>query len=291
MTALFWWAKGRRPLGPANLKGPPGSQALGQECLAICQQKRVYPYPLGAGSARPNPKMGAPDPENPWFLGFSVLRGGFRPWSQTMVSEGARPWGRGRPGDCEYYSELLDYISSFYFQGIISCNYSILGYINKFWPSFFFFALCHPKTSPLLANDFRNHYIRKFWGSYFFVKISCALHQKSRGINFVILAFRIVWFRLGKVCGDAVCLHCPCASTRIDALLLHLQLAAPCVHSNGVLQGLSCNQLVADRYKLRASEDFQSPHNPNPLKGGEVHLHPSIKGGGVQKHNKTSGFG
>ena len=33
------------------------------------------------GSARPNPKMGASDPENPLFLGFSVLRGGLRPWS------------------------------------------------------------------------------------------------------------------------------------------------------------------------------------------------------------------
>ena len=65
------------------------------------QQTRVYPYPLVAGSARPNPEMGAPDPENPLFLGFSVLRGGLRPWSQTMVSEGARPWGRGRSGDCE----------------------------------------------------------------------------------------------------------------------------------------------------------------------------------------------
>ena len=65
------------------------------------QQKRVYPYPLGAGSARPNPKMGAPDPANPLFLGFSELRGGLRPWSQTMVSEGARPWGRGRSGDSE----------------------------------------------------------------------------------------------------------------------------------------------------------------------------------------------
>ena len=46
------------------------------------QQTRVYPYPLGAGPARPNPKMGAPDPENPVFLGFSVLRGGLRPWSR-----------------------------------------------------------------------------------------------------------------------------------------------------------------------------------------------------------------
>ena len=49
--------------------------------LRISQQTRVYPYPLGAGSARPNPKMGAPDPENPFFLGFSVLREGV----ETMV--------------------------------------------------------------------------------------------------------------------------------------------------------------------------------------------------------------
>ena len=46
------------------------------------QHTRVYPYPLGAGSARPNLKMGAPDPGNPLFLGFSVLRGGLRPWSR-----------------------------------------------------------------------------------------------------------------------------------------------------------------------------------------------------------------
>ena len=78
------------------------------------QQTRVYPYPLGAGSARPNPKMGAPDPENPLFLGFSVLRGGI----ETMVSEGARPWGTGRSGDCQKHNsgriyfriDLQDYI-------------------------------------------------------------------------------------------------------------------------------------------------------------------------------------
>ena len=73
----------------------------------LFQQTRVYPYPLVAGSARPNPKMGAPDPENPLFLGFSVLRGGLRPWSETMVSEGARPWGRGRSGDRDYYLSNL----------------------------------------------------------------------------------------------------------------------------------------------------------------------------------------
>ena len=59
-------------------------------------------YPWGVGSARPNPKMGARDPENPLFPGFSVLRRGLRPWSQTMVSEEARPWGRGRSGDCDF---------------------------------------------------------------------------------------------------------------------------------------------------------------------------------------------
>ena len=41
----------------------------------VFQQTRVYPYSLGAVSARPNPKKGAPHPENPLFLGFSVLRG------------------------------------------------------------------------------------------------------------------------------------------------------------------------------------------------------------------------
>ena len=41
----------------------------------LTQKTRVYPYPLGAGSARPNPKMGAPDPENPLFLGFLCSEG------------------------------------------------------------------------------------------------------------------------------------------------------------------------------------------------------------------------
>ena len=37
----------------------------------------------------------------------SQLRGGLRPWSQTMVLEGARPWGRGR-------SEFAHHGSSIY---------------------------------------------------------------------------------------------------------------------------------------------------------------------------------
>ena len=113
---------GFRAPGKANLPG-----TLGPHCLDLVptfragcflkstvpafssfSETRVYPYPLGAGSARPNPKMGAPDPEKPLFLGFSVLRGGLRPWSQTMVSEGARPWGRGRSGDCDSKVTQID---------------------------------------------------------------------------------------------------------------------------------------------------------------------------------------
>ena len=56
---------------------------------SLVQQTRVYPpYPLGAGSARPNPKMSAPDLENPLFLGFSMLRGGLRPWSRKGPDHG-----------------------------------------------------------------------------------------------------------------------------------------------------------------------------------------------------------
>ena len=70
-------------------------------------QIRVYPYPLGAGSARPNPKMGTPDPENPLFLGSSVLGRGLRPWSQTMVSEGPDHGVRGRSGDFHFFLFLV----------------------------------------------------------------------------------------------------------------------------------------------------------------------------------------
>ena len=53
-------------------------------------QTRVYPYPLGAGSARPNPKMSAPDPENPFiFRVFPAQRG-----IETMVSD--HGLGRGQ---------------------------------------------------------------------------------------------------------------------------------------------------------------------------------------------------
>ena len=40
--------------------------------------------------------MDAPDTEIPSCIGLTVLGGGLRPWSQTVVLEGPRPWGRGR---------------------------------------------------------------------------------------------------------------------------------------------------------------------------------------------------
>ena len=67
--------------------------------------KQGLPYPLGAGSARPGQKKGAPNTENPSSIGFTVLGGGLRPWSQTMASEWARPWGRGRSGFAKSWSK------------------------------------------------------------------------------------------------------------------------------------------------------------------------------------------
>ena len=41
---------------------------------------------LGCGVCETKSKMGAPDPENPLFLGFYVLRRALRPWSQCPWS-------------------------------------------------------------------------------------------------------------------------------------------------------------------------------------------------------------
>ena len=64
------------------------------------------------------------------FLGFSVLRGGgLRPWSQTMVSERARPWSRGKSRDC-------------IFARLFSC---------------FFFITISGSTPPPWSGPFRDH--------------------------------------------------------------------------------------------------------------------------------------
>ena len=68
---------------------------------------------------RPNPKKGAPETENPLFIGFTALRGGLRPWSQTMVSEGARPWGRGRSEFAEWNFVTHGFLDASAFPGIV----------------------------------------------------------------------------------------------------------------------------------------------------------------------------
>ena len=55
---------------------------------------RGLPLPLRRGVCETKSKKGPPDTENPSNIGFAALGGGLRPWSQTMVSEGARPQGR-----------------------------------------------------------------------------------------------------------------------------------------------------------------------------------------------------
>ena len=62
---------------------------LGKRKSRKAQQTMVYPYRLGTGSARPNPKKGAPEADNPLFIGFTVLRGG--------LDHGLRPWSRKGP--------------------------------------------------------------------------------------------------------------------------------------------------------------------------------------------------
>ena len=51
------------------------------------------PLPLGRGVCETENlvqkwALQSPDPENPLLLGFSVLGGGLRPWSQTMPDHG-----------------------------------------------------------------------------------------------------------------------------------------------------------------------------------------------------------
>ena len=82
---------------------------------ATAQQNRVYPYPLGVGSARPNPKMGASDPENPLFLGFSVLRGLPRPWSRKGPDHGVGVDPETVNGLCEEWVEFDFEMRLFFF--------------------------------------------------------------------------------------------------------------------------------------------------------------------------------
>ena len=57
----------------------------------------VYPYPIACEVCETKSKNGRSRHRNPLFLRvFCAQRG-----VETMVSEGARPWGRDRSGDCK----------------------------------------------------------------------------------------------------------------------------------------------------------------------------------------------
>ena len=68
-------------------EGPRGREGL----------RRIGEFFWGGGAKYffSGPKC-PPSTETPPCIGFTVFGGGLRPWSQTMVSERARPWGRGR---------------------------------------------------------------------------------------------------------------------------------------------------------------------------------------------------
>ena len=77
---------------------------------------RGLPPPLGCGVCETKSEKG-PQDTNPSCIGFTLLRGGLRPWSQPMVSARARPWGRSRPefakrGDCGS-EKLLESVGKF----------------------------------------------------------------------------------------------------------------------------------------------------------------------------------
>ena len=69
---------------------------LGVWPIKLFSKQGSTPTPWARGLQDQIQKKGAPETENPFRTGFTALRGGVRPWSQTMVSEGARAWGRGR---------------------------------------------------------------------------------------------------------------------------------------------------------------------------------------------------
>ena len=101
--AKGWWPKSSCPPSKVCLPWASKREESGMS-REFCRMSRTPGGVLCAKkfrvhfsfSKRPNPKKGAPDTQDPSCIGFTVLRGRLRPWSQTMVSEGARPWGKGR---------------------------------------------------------------------------------------------------------------------------------------------------------------------------------------------------
>ena len=67
------------------------------------QQTRGLPLPLGRGVCKTKSKNGRSRPRKPFISRVFCAQRGIK----TMVSEGARPWGRGRSGDSELLPAVL----------------------------------------------------------------------------------------------------------------------------------------------------------------------------------------
>ena len=90
---------------PDSVPGMPRTKTLRKAPFSVVQQTGVYPYPLGAGSARPNPKDGAPDTENPFVHRIYCAQRGM----ETMVSD----HGLGRGQLHTWGSEIVIFFSLF----------------------------------------------------------------------------------------------------------------------------------------------------------------------------------
>ena len=82
-SACFSWKKRR-----TRKKKPKFARIAPIFCEFSFQQTRVYPYPLGAGSADQIQKRALQTQKPFLFPGFSVLRGGLRPWSRKGPDHG-----------------------------------------------------------------------------------------------------------------------------------------------------------------------------------------------------------
>ena len=127
------------------------------------QQIKVYPYPLGAGSARPSPRKGAPETEHPLFIGFTELGRGI----ETMVSD--HGLGKGQTMGAGVDPSLLNYkarVTRGFGQSTLLIKGVNLGPLNSgVWVVRGMRILTHPENSRVnLSHQISNKNLRtKRW--------------------------------------------------------------------------------------------------------------------------------
>ena len=86
MSGEVWRTLGRSLANPIQHSPEPPFSA-----------KKGLPLPIGRGVCETKSKNGRSRPRKPFISRVCCAQRGI----ETMVSEGARPWGRGRSGDCD----------------------------------------------------------------------------------------------------------------------------------------------------------------------------------------------